>query len=65
LTATFLVERRDGVDLLGEAPEIPDGVRLCSVEACESVARRGGHPAMGSELDERTIACEADLLDAA
>jgi len=63
LTATFSWNGVTGVDLLGEAPEIPDGVRLCSVEAWESVRVEAGIPAMGSELDERTIAAEADLLE--
>ncbi len=54
-----------GFDLLGEAPEIPDGVRVCSGAAWESVRVEAGIPRMGAELDERTIAAEADLLDRA
>jgi folate-binding protein YgfZ len=52
-----------GVDLLGEEPAVPDGVRACSIEAWESVRVEAGIPVMGAELDERTIAAEADLLD--
>ena len=52
-----------GVDLLGEAPVVQDGVRACSAEAWESVRVEAGIPVMGAELDERTIAAEADLLD--
>jgi folate-binding protein YgfZ len=52
-----------GVDLLGDAPEIPTGVRACSHRAWESVRVEAGIPRMGAELDERTIAAEADLLD--
>jgi folate-binding protein YgfZ len=52
-----------GVDLLGEAPQVPPGARECSFEAWESVRVEAGIPAMGAELDERTIAAEADLLD--
>jgi folate-binding protein YgfZ len=52
-----------GTDLLGEAPEVPPGVRRCSPEAWESVRVEAGIPVMGAELDERTIAAEADLLE--
>jgi folate-binding protein YgfZ len=52
-----------GVDLLGEEAVAPEGVRACSVEAWESVRIEAGIPVMGAELDERTIAAEADLLD--
>ncbi len=54
-----------GADLLGAAPEIPEGVRVCSNEAWESVRVESGIPQMGAELDERTIAAEAELLDRA
>ena len=52
-----------GVDLLGRGPGRPDGVRAVLVEAWESVRVEAGIPVMGAELDERTIAAEADLLD--
>jgi len=54
-----------GVDLMGGSPRVPDGVRVCSVQAWESVRVEAGIPAMGSELDERTIPAEADLLERA
>ena len=54
-----------GVDVLGEEPAVPSGVRPCTFEAWESVRIEAGIPAMGAELDERTIAAEADLLERA
>jgi len=54
-----------GVDLLGEAPVVPGAVPPCSAAAWESVRIEAGIPVMGAELDERTIAAEADLLDRA
>lgn len=66
-----------GVDLLGEAPEVREapelrepeasevrgGVRRCGLGAWESVRVEAGIPAMGAELDARTIAAEAHLLE--
>ena len=63
LTPAFSWNGVTGVDLLGDAPKVPDGVRVCSAEAWESVRIEAGIPRMGAELDERTIAAEADLLD--
>ncbi len=54
-----------GVDLLGPAPAVPDWVPTCSPGAWESVRVEAGVPVMGAELDERTIAAEADLLERA
>jgi folate-binding protein YgfZ len=54
-----------GADILGEDPAAPPGVRGCSHVAWETVRVEAGIPAMGSELDERTIAAEADLNDRA
>ena len=51
-----------GVDLLGSAPAVPDGVRVCSHEAYQVVRIEAGVPAMGSELDERTIPAEAGIV---
>jgi len=65
LAAAFTWNGVWGVDLLGGSPQIPAGVRACSAEAWESVRVEAGIPAMGSELDERTIAAEADLLERA
>ncbi len=65
LTPAFSWNGVSGVDLLGEAPEVPDGVRVCSLEAWESVRVEAGIPVMGAELDERTIAAEAELLERA
>jgi folate-binding protein YgfZ len=52
-----------GFDLLGPGPEIPTSIRRCGDEAWEAVRIEAGIPFMGAELDERTIAAEADLLE--
>jgi len=52
-----------GVDLIGADVKPPDGVPLCGPEALEAVRVEAGVPAMGSELDERTIPAEAGILD--
>ncbi|HXQ60203.1 MAG TPA: glycine cleavage T C-terminal barrel domain-containing protein [Acidimicrobiales bacterium] len=52
-----------GVDLLGPGVAVPAGVRRCGAEAWQSVRVEAGIPVMGAELDERTIAAEADLLE--
>ena len=54
-----------GVDLLGAAPVVPPGVPWCSPGAWQSVRVEAGIPVMGAELDDRTIAAEAELLDRA
>ena len=51
-----------GVDLLGPSPAVPAGVRVCSEEAYHVVRIEMGVPAMGSELDERTIPAEAGVV---
>jgi len=52
-----------GVDLLGADPQVPSLVRRCGPEAWETLRVEAGIPAMGTELDERTIAAEAGLLE--
>jgi folate-binding protein YgfZ len=52
-----------GVDLLGEDPPVPEGVRECGTDAWDSVRVEAGIPRMGSELDDSTIAAEAGLLE--
>ncbi|HEX2043861.1 MAG TPA: glycine cleavage T C-terminal barrel domain-containing protein [Acidimicrobiales bacterium] len=52
-----------GVDLLGEAPAAPEGARRCSLDAYEAVRIEAGIPAMGRELDERTIPAEAGVVE--
>jgi len=52
-----------GVDVFGRALSIPNGIRACGTEAWEALRVEAGIPAMGSELDDRTIAAEADLLE--
>ena len=51
-----------GLDLLGPSPAVPPGVHLCSLEAYDVVRIETGVPAMGSELDERTIPAEAGVV---
>ena len=52
-----------GVDLLGPGAQVPTGVPECAPAAWEAVRVEAGIPVMGAELDERTIAAEADLLE--
>ena len=52
-----------GADLVGDAPEPPPDVRLCSLDAYEVVRIEAGIPAMGRELDENTIPAEAGIVD--
>jgi folate-binding protein YgfZ len=54
-----------GVDLVGEDPPVPDGVRLCGVAALEAVRVEAGVPRMGAELTERTIPAEAGVVERA
>lgn len=53
----------EGVDLFGPAMAVPGTVADCGAAAWEALRVEAGIPAMGSELDERTIAAEADLLE--
>ncbi|MGH9280461.1 MAG: YgfZ/GcvT domain-containing protein [Acidimicrobiales bacterium] len=52
-----------GCDLVGESPEVPDGARLCSLEAYEAVRIEAGIPMMGREIDENTIPAETGVVD--
>ena len=52
-----------GVDVVGEAPSVPEGVRTCGAEAWEAVRIEAGIPAMGAELTEKTIPAEAGLVE--
>ena len=51
-----------GVDLLGEDPQVPEGVRVCDLDAYRAVRIEAGVPEMGTELDERTIPQEAGIV---
>ncbi|HUZ10998.1 MAG TPA: glycine cleavage T C-terminal barrel domain-containing protein [Acidimicrobiales bacterium] len=54
----------NGFDLLGpEAAALPEGVRWCGSEAWEACRIEAGVPRMGTELNERTIAAEAGLVE--
>jgi folate-binding protein YgfZ len=52
-----------GADLVAEKPEPPADVRLCSLDAYESVRIEAGIPVMGRELDEGTIPAEAGVVE--
>lgn len=54
-----------GVDLLGPDPsgDVPGSALWCGQEAWEALRVEAGIPEMGHELDERTIAAEAFLLE--
>ena len=52
-----------GIDLLGPDPTAPPGAVPCPREAYEAVRIECGIPAMGCELDERTIPAEAGVVD--
>ncbi len=52
----------EGIDLLGPAVGVPDGVRECSLEAYDAVRIEAGVPAMGAELTDRTIPAEAGVV---
>lgn len=53
----------EGFDVIGEAPEVPHGVRHCGDDALEALRIEAGIPEMGFELDDRTIPAEAHLLE--
>jgi folate-binding protein YgfZ len=56
-----------GVDILGPdpLPEVPRAARWCGADAWEALRVEAGIPEMGRELDGRTIAAEAGLLERA
>src|SRR5207302_5307074 len=54
-----------GVDLVGEAPDVPEGLRLCDLQAYEAVRVEAGWPVMGREIDEKTIPAETGVVDRA
>jgi folate-binding protein YgfZ len=54
-----------GIDIVGEDPALPEGVRVCDVEAYEAVRIEAGVPVMGREIDEKTIPAETGVLDRA
>lgn len=56
-----------GVDVLGAGTEeaVPAIARWCPEGAWEALRVEAGIPVMGAELDERTIAAEAGLVDRA
>lgn len=54
-----------GADLVGSAPLAPAGVPVVGSDAWQAVRVEAGIPVMGAELDERTIAAEAGLVERA
>jgi folate-binding protein YgfZ len=65
VAAPFAWNEVVGQDLLGPQPELPADATLCTMAAWEAVRIEAGIPVMGAELDERTIAAEADLVSRA
>jgi folate-binding protein YgfZ len=53
-----------GYDLLGAAPEVPEGVPLVGLDAFEVARIEAGVPRMGAELTEKTIPAETGLIGA-
>lgn len=53
----------EGIDLFGPAPLSPAEVRHAGAASWEALRVEAGIPRMGDEIDERTIAAEAGLLD--
>jgi tRNA-modifying protein YgfZ len=53
----------EGVDLLGEALKVPERLATASEADLELLRILCGVPAMGAELDERTIPAEAGIVD--
>jgi tRNA-modifying protein YgfZ len=54
-----------GVDIVGDDPVVPDGLRLCDLAAYEAVRIEAGVPVMGREIDEKTIPAETGVVDRA
>ena len=52
-----------GVDVFGPSLSVPDDVPSSGLPAWEALRVEAGIPAMGSEIDERTIPAEAGLLE--
>jgi folate-binding protein YgfZ len=52
-----------GVDVFAPSLAVPPAVTPCDAETWEALRVEAGIPAMGRELDDRTIAAEADLLE--
>jgi tRNA-modifying protein YgfZ len=65
LVLPFSWQGTEGVDLLGPGAEgaVPSNARWCGEESWEAMRVEAGIPVMGRELDGRTIAAEAGLLE--
>jgi tRNA-modifying protein YgfZ len=59
-----VVEAPGGFDLLGPAPEVPEGVASVDPTAIEVLRIEARIPAMGAEIDETTIPAETGVVDA-
>jgi folate-binding protein YgfZ len=55
----------NGFDILGDAPQIPEGLAEVDDEAYEALRITTGFPVMGAELDQLTIPAEAGANDLA
>ena len=53
----------EGLDLLGPDARIPDGIEIGTTEQFDALRIQAGVPAMGRELDERTIPAEAGIVE--
>jgi folate-binding protein YgfZ len=53
----------DGFDLLGAKPPAPAGLEICSQGAWNAFRIEAGIPVMGAEIDDKTIAQEAGLIE--
>ena len=52
-----------GVDLIGPAPEVPDGWPVMPAADYEAIRIRAGIPRMGAELTDKTIPGETGLIE--
>jgi folate-binding protein YgfZ len=55
----------EGVDVVGDDPAVPDGVRVCDLQAYEAVRIEAGVPVMAREIDDKTIPAETGVVDRA
>lgn len=65
LRAAFTWPGLEGIDLIGPDPRAPDDVPRCSPGAYDALRIEAGLPAMGRELEEKTIPEEAGVVAAA
>jgi len=54
-----------GLDVVGDSPQVPAGMRVCDLQAYDAVRIEAGVPVMGREIDEKTIPAETGVVDRA